>query len=83
MSNEGLDQLLAEHRGRRETHQLPKHYWDILPEPPVALPSTPPPAPQQVTLECALNVPLAMSPGLPAPQQIPKIDSPRLPKSTW
>jgi hypothetical protein len=83
MSDEGLDQPLAEHRGRRENRQLPKGYQDILPEPPVVLPPTPPPAPQQVMLECALNTPPATSPGSPSPQQIPKIDSPRLLKSTW
>jgi hypothetical protein len=82
MSDEGLDQPLAECRGRQKNRQLPKRYRDILPEPPAALPPTPPPAPQQVMSECALNAPPATAPGSPSPQQIPKIDSPRLLKST-
>ena len=36
---EDLDCSLAQRRGRREHRQLPKHYRDVLPEPPAALPS--------------------------------------------
>ena len=35
---EDLDCSLAQRRGRREHRQLPKRYWDVLPEPPAALP---------------------------------------------
>ena len=41
MSDEGLDQPLAEHRGRQELYQLPMCYWDILPKPPPALENCP------------------------------------------
>ena len=37
MSDEGLDQPLAERRGRQEHRQLPMRYQDILPEPHPAL----------------------------------------------
>ena len=36
--HEDLDRSLAQWRGRHEHRQLPKHYWDVLPEPPAALP---------------------------------------------
>ena len=35
---EDLDHSLAQQRGRHEHRQLPKHYRDVLPEPPAALP---------------------------------------------
>jgi hypothetical protein len=38
MGYEDQDQSLAERRSRREHHQLPKRYRDIVPEPPAALP---------------------------------------------
>ena len=79
MSNEGLDQPLAERRGHQENCQLPKCYRDILPEHPAALPSTPP-APQQVTSECALTTD---TPASPSCEQTPKNDSIKLLKSTW
>src|SRR3984885_13505178 len=44
---ENLDQPLAERRSRREHCQLPKHYCDIAPKPPAALP----PASSQVPSE--------------------------------
>jgi hypothetical protein len=38
MDSEDQGQALAERRSRQEHCQLPKRYWDIVPEPPAALP---------------------------------------------
>ncbi|KAF8219029.1 hypothetical protein L208DRAFT_1557851 [Tricholoma matsutake] len=65
MSTEGLDQPLAECRGRRENRQLPKCYQDILPEPPAALP----PALQPVTSECTLATSPATVSASPSSEQ--------------
>ena len=35
---EDPDRSLAQRRGHREHRQLPRRYWDVLPEPPAALP---------------------------------------------
>jgi hypothetical protein len=51
-----LDHSLAERRGRREHHQLPKRYRDVLPEPPAALPPASTAAP---TLPQALSAVLS------------------------
>ncbi|KAF8225725.1 hypothetical protein L208DRAFT_1305211, partial [Tricholoma matsutake] len=71
MNNEDLDQPLAERRGRRENHQLPKCYRDILPEPPPALP----PAPQPEALECTLTTSPATIPASPSSEQPPNAHS--------
>jgi Plavaka transposase len=71
VSNEDLNQSLAERRGRREHRQLPKRYRDILPDPPAALP----PAPVYVLPEYAYPgsaTPPAIVPApAPAPSQEP------------
>ena len=71
MSDKGLDQPLAERRGHREHRQLPKRYWDILPEPPPALP----PAPQPATSECALTMSPATVSASPSSEQPTNISS--------
>ena len=80
VNNKDLDQPLAECKGRWENRQLPKHYQDVLPEPPAALP----PAPQLLTSECVLTTSPATIPASPSSDQPPNIYSPdrKLLKST-
>ena len=78
-SDEHLDQPLVEHRSYWKNCQLPKRYWNILPDTLVALP----PVLQLVTSKCALTMPLATIPESYSFEQTSKIDSFELLKSTW